>query len=77
MEYAGDVPRGASYDVVLRGDPASGAYLAFWVDEDNRVLAGMHVNTWGAIDGVQELIRSKKQVDRGKLADTSVDLSEV
>jgi 3-phenylpropionate/trans-cinnamate dioxygenase ferredoxin reductase subunit len=77
MEYAGDVPRGASYDVVLRGDPASGAYLAFWVDEDNRVLAGMHVNTWGAIDGVQELIRSKKQVDRGKLADPSVDLSEV
>ncbi|GAA1662103.1 FAD-dependent oxidoreductase [Kribbella alba] len=77
MEYAGDVPRGASYDVVLRGDPASGAYLAFWVDEDNRVLAGMHVNTWGAIDGVQELIRSKKQVDRGRLADPSVDLSEV
>jgi 3-phenylpropionate/trans-cinnamate dioxygenase ferredoxin reductase subunit len=77
MEYAGDVPRGTSYEVVLRGDPASGAYLAFWLDNDNRVLAGMHVNTWGAIDAVQDLIRAKKQVDPAKLADPSVDLSEV
>jgi 3-phenylpropionate/trans-cinnamate dioxygenase ferredoxin reductase subunit len=77
MEYAGDVPRGTSYQVVLRGDPASGAYLAFWLDDDNHVLAGMHVNTWGAIDGIQELIRSKKQVDPAKLADESVELSEV
>ncbi|MEJ1110856.1 MULTISPECIES: NAD(P)/FAD-dependent oxidoreductase [unclassified Kribbella] len=77
MEYAGDVPRGASYQVVLRGDPASGAYLAFWLDDDRHVLAGMHVNTWGAIDGVQDLIRSGKQVDPERLADTSVELSEV
>jgi 3-phenylpropionate/trans-cinnamate dioxygenase ferredoxin reductase subunit len=77
MEYAGDVPRGASYQVVLRGDPASGAYLAFWLDDENRVLAGMHVNTWGAIDGVQELIRSGRQVDPARLADTSVELGDV
>jgi 3-phenylpropionate/trans-cinnamate dioxygenase ferredoxin reductase subunit len=77
MEYAGYVPRGTSYDVVLRGDPASGAYLAFWLDDDRHVLAGMHVNTWGAIDAIQDLIRSKKQVDPGRLADSSVELSEV
>jgi 3-phenylpropionate/trans-cinnamate dioxygenase ferredoxin reductase subunit len=77
MEYAGDVPRGTSYQVVLRGDPASGAYLAFWLDDDRRLLAGMHVNTWGAIDAVQDLIRSQKQLDPARLADTSVDLSEV
>jgi len=77
MEYAGDVPRGASYQVVLRGDPASGAYLAFWLAEDNHVLAGMHVNTWDAIDGIKELIRAKKQVDPARLADTSVELAEV
>lgn len=77
MEYAGDVPRGASYHVVLRGDPASGAYLAFWLSDDNQVLAGMHVNTWGAIDGVRDLIRSKEQVDPARLADASVELSEV
>ncbi|TCN32108.1 3-phenylpropionate/trans-cinnamate dioxygenase ferredoxin reductase subunit [Kribbella orskensis] len=77
MEYAGDVPRGTSYHVVLRGDPASGAYLAFWLDDDNHVLAGMHVNTWGSLDAVQDLIRSKKQVDPARLADSSVELSEV
>lgn len=77
MEYAGDVPRGTSYQVVLRGDPASGAYLAFWLDDDRHVLAGLHVNTWGAIDGIQDLIRSGRSVDPAKLADASTDLAEV
>jgi len=77
MEYAGDVPRGTSYQVVLRGDPTSGAYLAFWLDDDRHLLAGMHVNTWGAIDAIQELIRSKNQFDPGRLADASVELSDV
>ncbi|MDX6294428.1 MAG: 3-phenylpropionate/trans-cinnamate dioxygenase ferredoxin reductase component [Kribbellaceae bacterium] len=77
MEYAGDVPRGTSYQVVLRGDPASGAYLAFWLDDDNRVLAGMHVNTWGAIDAIRDLVRSKAPVDPTRLADPDTDLSEV
>ncbi|MEV0791906.1 FAD/NAD(P)-binding oxidoreductase [Kribbella sp. NPDC050459] len=77
MEYAGEVPRGTSYQVVLRGDPKSGAYVAFWLSDDHHVLAGMHVNTWGAIDAVQSLIRSGKQVDPARLADTSVDLADV
>ncbi|NIK60878.1 NAD(P)/FAD-dependent oxidoreductase [Kribbella shirazensis] len=77
MEYAGDIPRGTSYQVVLRGDPKSGAYVAFWLDDDRHVLAGMHVNTWGAIDAVRDLIRSGKQVDPARLADTSVELSDV
>ncbi|TWD83010.1 3-phenylpropionate/trans-cinnamate dioxygenase ferredoxin reductase subunit [Kribbella amoyensis] len=77
MEYAGDVPRGASVHVVLRGDPSSGAYLAFWLDDDNHVLAGMHVNTWDTIDAIQDLIRSRRSVDPGRLADSSVELSEV
>ncbi|HEY0620619.1 MAG TPA: FAD-dependent oxidoreductase [Kribbella sp.] len=77
MEYAGDVPRGTSYHVVLRGDPASGAYLAFWLDDDNRVLAGMHVNTWDTIDAIRDLVRSKAPVDPTRLADPDTDLSEV
>jgi 3-phenylpropionate/trans-cinnamate dioxygenase ferredoxin reductase component len=78
MEYTGDVPRGTSYQVVLRGDPSSGAYVAFWLADDNHVLAGMQVNTWdGTLDDVKTLIRSKKQVDPDRLADTSVELSEV
>ncbi|MGZ0147196.1 NAD(P)/FAD-dependent oxidoreductase [Kribbella sp. WER1] len=77
MEYAGELPRGASYHVVLRGDPKSGAYLAFWLDDENHVLAGMHVNTWDTIDAVSALIRSGKQVDPARLADTSVELADV
>jgi 3-phenylpropionate/trans-cinnamate dioxygenase ferredoxin reductase subunit len=77
MEYTGDVPRGASYQVVLRGDPASGAYLAFWLADDHHVLAGMQVNTWDTIDAVKDLIRSKKQIDPARLADTSVELTEI
>jgi 3-phenylpropionate/trans-cinnamate dioxygenase ferredoxin reductase subunit len=77
MEYVGDVPRGTSYQVVLRGDPASGAYLAFWLDDDNRMLAGMHVNTWDTIDAIRDLIRSKAPVDPTRLADPDIDLSEV
>ncbi|MFG1905182.1 NAD(P)/FAD-dependent oxidoreductase [Kribbella sp. NPDC048928] len=77
MEYAGEVPRGTSYQVVLRGDPKSGAYVAFWLAGDKHVLAGMHVNTWGAIDAVRDLIRSGKQVDPARLADSSIELSDV
>jgi 3-phenylpropionate/trans-cinnamate dioxygenase ferredoxin reductase subunit len=77
MEYAGAVPRGTSYQVVLRGDPKSGAYVAFWLAEDKHVLAGMHVNTWGAIDAVRDLISSGKQVDPARLADSSIELSDV
>ncbi|HWD82013.1 MAG TPA: FAD-dependent oxidoreductase [Kribbella sp.] len=77
MEYVGEVPRGTSYQVVLRGDPKSGAYVAFWLDDDRHVLAGMHVNTWGATDTIRDLVRSGKQVDPARLADTSVELSEL
>src|SRR5262245_57731210 len=76
MEYAGDVPRGTSYDVVLRGDPSSGEYMAFWLDSDDRLLAGMHVNMWDTIDAVQDLIRSRAPLDRAKLADPKVDLAD-
>ena len=77
MEYAGHVPRGASYEVVLRGDPAAGAYMAFYLGEGDRLLAGMHVNTWDTIDAVQDLIRSKAALDRLKLADPQVPLTDV
>jgi 3-phenylpropionate/trans-cinnamate dioxygenase ferredoxin reductase subunit len=77
MEYVGEVPRGTSYQVVLRGDPKSGAYFAFWLDDDRHVLAGMQVNNWDTIDDIKELIRSGKQVDPARLADTSVELADL
>ncbi|TDD49970.1 NAD(P)/FAD-dependent oxidoreductase [Kribbella antibiotica] len=78
MEYVGDLPHGTSYQVVLRGDPKSGAYFAFWLDDDNHVLAGMHVNMWDdGVGGVRDLIKSGKQVDPAKLADPAVALADV
>ena len=77
MEYVGDVPRGTSYDVVLRGDPSKGSYLAFYLGDGGRVLAGMHVNVWDSTDAIRELVRSKKTVDEDRLADSEVPLSEV
>lgn len=76
MEYAGDLPRGANAEVVLRGDPESGEFMAFWLDDDDRMLAGMHVNQWDTIDAVQALIRAKDPIDRTKLADPDVDLPD-
>ncbi len=77
MEYAGHVQRGAAYDVVLRGDPASGEYMAFYLGDGDRLLAGMHVNVWDTIDAVQDLIRSRAPLDSAKLADPKVGLSDV
>ena len=80
LEYAGYVPRGTDANVVLRGDPASGAFMAFWVVPDGegvRVLAGMHVNTWDTIDAVQSLIRSGARVDESRLADPEVRLADL
>jgi 3-phenylpropionate/trans-cinnamate dioxygenase ferredoxin reductase subunit len=77
MEYSGHVPREASYEVVLRGDPGSGAWMAFYLGEGDRLLAGMHMNTWDTIDAVQDLIRSKAALDRSRLADPQVALADV
>ncbi|MGC4153302.1 MAG: FAD-dependent oxidoreductase [Propionicimonas sp.] len=80
LEYTGYVPRGTETEVVLRGDPSSGAFLAFWVvpeGEGVRVLAGMHVNTWDTIDPILGLIRSADAIDRARLADPEIPLGEV
>jgi 3-phenylpropionate/trans-cinnamate dioxygenase ferredoxin reductase component len=77
MEYAGYVPRGLDTTVVTRGDPAAHEFMAFWLHDDGRILAGMHVNVWDTIDAVQDLIRSGARPDVGRLRDTGVPLAEV
>ena len=67
MEYVGYAPE---YDrVVFRGDIDAREFVAFWLDGDNRVLAGMNVNVWDVLDDVKSLIRSQSPVDPDKLAD--------
>ncbi|MDQ4051100.1 MAG: FAD-dependent oxidoreductase [Actinomycetota bacterium] len=54
MEYVGSVGPEGYDDVVVRGDPA-GTHTAYWL-RDGRVLAGMHVNDWDAIDTIRETV---------------------
>ncbi|KWX22391.1 pyridine nucleotide-disulfide oxidoreductase [Mycolicibacterium wolinskyi] len=72
MEYVGHAP---SYErVVFRGDVAGREFVAFWLDADNRVLAGMNVNVWDVLDDIKALIRSRVAVDPERLADTGQPL---
>jgi 3-phenylpropionate/trans-cinnamate dioxygenase ferredoxin reductase component len=75
MEYVGHAP---SFErVVFRGDVAGREFVAFWLDGDNRVLAGMNVNIWDVLDDVKALIRSKSAVDPDTLADPQSPLADL
>ena len=72
MEYSG--LGGPGDTVVCRGDRDSGEFIAFWISEDRRVTAGMNVNVWDVTDQIQQLIRSRRQVDPARLADPGTSL---
>ena len=74
MEYSGLAA--ADDEVLLRGDPGSREFVAFWL-RDGRVVAGMNVNVWDVADPIQELIRSGVGVDRARLRDPDVPLERV
>ncbi|OBG43702.1 pyridine nucleotide-disulfide oxidoreductase [Mycobacterium alsense] len=75
MEYAGHAP---SFErVVFRGDVAGREFVAFWLDADDRVLAGMNVNIWDVLDDVKALIRAQAPVDVERLADPKSPLGEL
>jgi 3-phenylpropionate/trans-cinnamate dioxygenase ferredoxin reductase subunit len=74
LEYSGR--GGREDDIVIRGDLDGREYIAFWLDGD-RVTAGMNVNVWDVQDDIQALIASRDAVDREKLADDGVPLTEV
>jgi 3-phenylpropionate/trans-cinnamate dioxygenase ferredoxin reductase component len=75
MEYVGHAP---SFErVVFRGDVAGREFVAFWLDGDNRVLAGMNVNVWDVLDDVKALIKSRTAVDPDQLADPQSPLTDL
>jgi 3-phenylpropionate/trans-cinnamate dioxygenase ferredoxin reductase subunit len=74
MEYSGHAK--PNDDVVLRGDPADGEFVAFWL-RNGLVRAGMNVNVWDVNEHVQTLIRSREPVDRALLADVDTPLEEL
>jgi 3-phenylpropionate/trans-cinnamate dioxygenase ferredoxin reductase subunit len=71
MEYSGHAPQWD--EVVFRGDPADGEFIAFWL-HDGRVLAGMNVNVWNVNEHVQTLIRSRQPIDAGALGNADTPL---
>lgn len=75
MEYAGHAPD--SERVVFRGDVAGREFVAFWLDGDDRVLAGMNVNVWDVLDDVKALIRAQAPVDVDKLCDPQSSLADL
>ncbi|WP_433623381.1 NAD(P)/FAD-dependent oxidoreductase [Nocardia sp. CA-120079] len=72
MEYIGYAATSEYARVVVRGDVAKREFVAFWLDAENRVLAGMNVNIWDVTDRIKELIG--QQVDPERLADTAAPL---
>ncbi len=69
MEYVGHAPPGSYARVVTRGDLDGREFIAFWLDADDRVLAGMNVNVWDVVDDIKALILSKQPVDVDRLTD--------
>ena len=77
MEYVGYAAPGSYAQVVTRGDLAGREFIAFWLDSDDRVLAGMNVNVWDVVDAIKALILSGRPVDRHRLANQDLPLSDV
>jgi len=74
MEYSGHA---SSWDdIVFRGERDSGEFIAFWL-VGGVVVAGMNVNVWDVNDHVQALIRSRAQIDKGKLQDLDTPLQSL
>ncbi|BAD56169.1 NAD(P)/FAD-dependent oxidoreductase [Nocardia farcinica] len=69
MEYTGYATADRTARVVVRGSLADREFVAFWLDAENRVLAGMNVNVWDVTDRIKELITSATPVDPDRLAD--------
>jgi NADPH-dependent 2,4-dienoyl-CoA reductase/sulfur reductase-like enzyme len=77
MEYVGHATREDTARVVTRGDVAKREFVAFWLDDQDRILAAMNVNVWDVPDEVRPLIINRTVVDVDKLADPDIPLSDV
>lgn len=74
MEYAG--LHSPDDRQVVRGSLEDASFQVFWLDSDNRVTAGMHVNDWDAIEPIKRLIESGGSVRPEALADTLVPVED-
>jgi NADPH-dependent 2,4-dienoyl-CoA reductase/sulfur reductase-like enzyme len=77
MEYIGHASAGSYARVVTRGDTARREFVAFWLDDADRIVAAMNVNVWDVVDEVKPLIADRVKVDVDRLADPDVPLGEL
>jgi len=77
LEFSGFFAPGGYRQVVYRGDREAREFIAFWLDDANRVLAGMNVNVWDVVDPIQALIRGRQPVDPNRLQDADVPLTDL
>ena len=74
MEYRGFAP--SWDDVLFRGAPDSGQFIAFWMRQ-GRVLAAMNANIWDVGAALEALIRAEAPLESARLMDQDVDLSSL
>jgi 3-phenylpropionate/trans-cinnamate dioxygenase ferredoxin reductase component len=77
MEYVGHAPKGSYAQVVVRGDLQAREFVAFWLDDAERIIASMNVNVWDVVDEIKPLILSGTAVDPARLVDPSVPYGEL
>ena len=77
MEYVGHAPKDGYANVVVRGDTEGREFVAFWLDDENHILAAMNVNVWDVVDAIKPIIADRTVVDPDKLKDSSVGYEDV
>ncbi|HEY1643325.1 MAG TPA: FAD-dependent oxidoreductase [Streptosporangiaceae bacterium] len=77
MEYTGYTEPGGYDKVVFRGDVAAREFVAFWLGDGGRVLAGMNVNVWDVTEPIGALVRSRRPVSAEVLSDPKIPLEDV
>ena len=77
MEYVGHATRDDTARVVVRGDVGKREFVAFWLDDQDRILAAMNVNVWDVPDEVKPLIAARTVVDPDKLTDPDTAYADV
>ena len=76
MEYTGDIGPSGYDQVIFRRYPASAQLIVFWLSEQ-RVQAGMNINTWDVADDIERLVQSPHPADTDDLADPGIPLASL
>lgn len=78
MEYSGYASLARNATLVLRGDPSSRKFIAFWVtpvsSTRGTVVDGMNVNVWDVQDDIKFLITTARAVRTQQLSDPATPL---